>query len=329
MIWNTRLTPTPSGYIHIGNAFNFLLAWLCARKSGGSVRLRIDDYDASRTRSEHLQDIFASLDWLKLDWDSGPRSVEEHYKQLEYEKEACRLSLKELSENKAELLYGCRCSRSEIHRARLKRYVTKSNSKSDDNLKDKRQGDEYYSGLCRGASLALNASNTAWRMRFDSPEEIIIPDLLHSLPISKEEGTGDYVIRRRDGEAGYHFASLFADEHSQVNLIVRGRDLLASSQAQIHLANVLAYQNFLNCKFIHHGLFMNSEGDKLSKSLNSQSLLRWRDESHSSEQLYQHFAKILKLPFSPDFKDPNDLLNAFRISSIPLEDYTLIGIGNF
>jgi len=75
----TRIAPTPSGFLHAGNAWSFLITWLCARSRGGTVHLRIDDLDVERARPEYLDDIFASLAWLGLDWDGGPRDAAEFH----------------------------------------------------------------------------------------------------------------------------------------------------------------------------------------------------------------------------------------------------------
>jgi glutamyl-tRNA synthetase len=72
-----RFAPTPSGYLHIGNALNFTLNWLAARLNGGKILLRIDDLDAERKRPEYVADIFKSLEWLRLDWDEGPKSPQD------------------------------------------------------------------------------------------------------------------------------------------------------------------------------------------------------------------------------------------------------------
>ena len=72
-----RLAPTPSGFLHLGNALNFLLIWQCARQNGGKILLRIDDLDSERKRPAYLEDIFESLHWLGIDWDEGPRSPED------------------------------------------------------------------------------------------------------------------------------------------------------------------------------------------------------------------------------------------------------------
>ena len=74
---HSRIAPTPSGFLHLGNALNFIFTWLVVRKNQGKLHLRIDDIDALRFRPEYLQDIFYALEWLGLDWDSGPSGPED------------------------------------------------------------------------------------------------------------------------------------------------------------------------------------------------------------------------------------------------------------
>ncbi len=71
----SRLAPTPSGFLHLGNVFSFVLTWLIVRKQHGHLHLRIDDLDADRAKPAFYDDIFTTLDWLGLDYDSGPRST--------------------------------------------------------------------------------------------------------------------------------------------------------------------------------------------------------------------------------------------------------------
>ena len=75
----SRFAPTPSGFLHIGNALNFILTWLLVRRRGGRLHLRIDDMDGIRVRPEVVEDIFYSLDWLGLDWDTGPSGPEDFH----------------------------------------------------------------------------------------------------------------------------------------------------------------------------------------------------------------------------------------------------------
>src|SRR6476661_4404331 len=68
----SRLAPTPSGYLHLGNAVNFVLTWLLTRQVGGTLHLRIDDLDRARLRPAYLDNIFRVIDWLGLNYDYGP-----------------------------------------------------------------------------------------------------------------------------------------------------------------------------------------------------------------------------------------------------------------
>lgn len=80
----SRLAPTPSGYLHWGNIFNFALTWALVRRESGVLALRIDDLDATRARPEFVADIFETLRWLGFDWDEGPKheaDFKEHFSQ--------------------------------------------------------------------------------------------------------------------------------------------------------------------------------------------------------------------------------------------------------
>src|SRR5580704_6356557 len=77
MLLRSRIAPTPSGYLHIGNALNFVLTWLWVRREGGVLRLRIDDRSLAVVQPEYLEDIFSTLKWLNLDWDEGPKTAVE------------------------------------------------------------------------------------------------------------------------------------------------------------------------------------------------------------------------------------------------------------
>lgn len=114
----TRLAPTPSGFLHEGNAVNFLLVSALAHRAGASVVLRIDDTDSRRYRTEYVEDIFAVLDWLQIDWHSGPRSpadFERDFSQrhrTDYYRSALDGAVAQGLE-----VFACRCSRSQVRAA--------------------------------------------------------------------------------------------------------------------------------------------------------------------------------------------------------------------
>lgn len=133
----TRIAPTPSGYLHIGNAVNFLVTWAHARLRGGEVLLRIDDADPQMAQPGFEEDIVATLAWLGIDVDGRLPSQQTRY-------ERYRAVLDEL--RAASALFACDCTRSAIRAA---------------------SPDGTYPGTCRARGLPLDAPDRAWRVDID------------------------------------------------------------------------------------------------------------------------------------------------------------------
>lgn len=251
-----RLAPTPSGYLHTGNALNFVLNWLTARSTNSRLLLRIDDLDAERKRPEYVQDIFDSLDWLGLDWDEGPRTPgdfennwSQHLRIPLYHKQ-----LEDLRETG--LLFACRKSRSELASF----------------------AGEYPAAF-REQGLSLDEQDVSWRIK--TPPDFPLPD---------------FVVRRRDGLPAYQIASMADDIFFGVTHIIRGMDLEPSTQAQQLLASCINNDKFLKIKFLHHPLLLDSSGEKLSKSAGSASLQAIRAAGGKPEKVFQQCAIALGLP---------------------------------
>lgn len=309
----TRLAPTPSGYLHLGNAWCFTLAWLLARSRGGAVHLRIDDLDAARLRREYLEDIFASLAWLGLDWDSGPRSPEDflarHSQRLRFDRYREALErLAGLREEGRPLLYACDCSRERIRR---------------DAEASGRPG--LYPGTCRDRGLPLDAPGTALRMRLPEGETVAADDLVAGrLRLEPGRESGDVVLRQRNGDPAYQLASVVDDEDLGIRAVVRGMDLLPSTGIQLALAGRLGAGGFLSAAFLHHGLIVDAAGGKLSKSTLSSgedgaagvSLRAIRRRFAEPREIHRFFATLLGLDAAA-VNGPRDLLAGFQPSRIP------------
>lgn len=230
-----RLAPTPSGYLHAGNVFNFILTWLMVRSANGRLILRIDDLDQDRVRPEYLQSIFDTLDWLEIDYDDGPRSVaevREHFSQVHRHS-----SYQQAAERLATLpqTFYCTCSRKQS------------------------SGEEP----CLGKQHPFIPNSTA--LKADTRGVLIhLPGT--SAPGRLHEILPFFVIWRKDNLPAYQLASVIDDVAMGVNLIVRGEDLLSSSYAQLYLADLLGLEHFKKAQFVHHPLLNGKDGQKLSKS---------------------------------------------------------------
>jgi len=270
----SRIAPTPSGFLHIGNALNFALTWLYTRKAGGSLRLRIDDLDEPHMRPEYVDDIFYTLDWLGLDWDEGPQTAEQQYSIYSrlHRLDRYNLLLNKLVETGQ--VFECTCSR-------------------------RAQVDEK-TGHCIHYSQRVWGQNIEplhyLRLATEKGLVITVPDMLNtSVEVNLFDMIRDPIMRRQDGLPAYHIASLADDLDFGINLIVRGEDLLPSTAMQLYMAESLKEDTFLQCRFYHHPLIMDESGNKLSKSFGSTSIKYHREKAETSESFYRMLSKNIGL----------------------------------
>jgi glutamyl-tRNA synthetase len=284
----SRLAPTPSGFLHLGNAVNFLVTWAIVRSRKGRLHLRIDDMDGIRFRPDVLDDIFTSLDWLGLDWDTGPAGPDDFYRNYSLHKKKAyyRHRLQALSKT-GQKTFVCRCSRASIK---------------------KRSPNGLYPGTCRNAGLAFEPGLHAVRLRVNNDACIQVNDQ----PIDLADTFGDFVLWRKDDQPSYHLASLLEDEDGGINFIVRGRDLLLSTAAQIYLAQCFGFSSFPACRFIHHGLVLGDNGEKLSKSRGVHALKDLRQSGGSFTGAVKTAAWLLGLKHNTIFT-AQDLKKAMKV----------------
>jgi glutamyl/glutaminyl-tRNA synthetase len=261
----TRIAPTPSGFLHLGNAYSFLLTQALAKKHGAKILLRIDDLDRERYRPEYVQDIFDTLDFLEIQIDLGPKSV------AEQESEWSQVHRIQLYEEALEKLpstgkvFSCDCSRNKIQQM------------------DSRG---YYLGQCLDRRIPMDKPDTAWRvntLEADFTQFTEYPSLQKTDLIPEE--TAFYVVRKKDRLPAYHLSSVVDDIHFGVDLIVRGKDLYASTLAQLDLARLLGEERFGKSTFLHHQLMKGPNQSKLSKSAGSLALKTLRKEGKKIEDI--------------------------------------------
>ncbi len=299
----TRIAPTPSGYLHVGNAWSFVLTWLAARRHQGWIALRIDDLDLGRCRDEYLEDIFASLAWLGLDWDQGPRSAGEFRASFSQHRRSERYLAALADSDRRQHFYACGCSRTDIKRAA-----------------GNRAG--WYPGTCRSLGLPPGPERTL-RYRVPEGERVTARDASGgALALRPDRDLGDFVVRQKNGAAAYQLASVCDDEDARINFVVRGLDLMPSTGAQLSLARALGFSNFPQARFWHHALVRGETG-KLSKSageagsapLPAAALHALRARWSGPAPLLRFFAR--RIGGDPDrVHDIRDLLPEFRLEKI-------------
>jgi len=296
----SRLVPTPSGYLHFGNAFNFLLTYLLVNFYDGVLHLRIDDLDGPRVNHKFVEDIFIQLEWLGIDYHFGPSGPEDLYSRFSQQLRKDRYFNAIEVLQKSGHLFACECSRSKIRKS--------SNS-------------TIYPGTCRNKNLNFLKENQTWRVIVPENTSICYSTFTNTKNgIDLTTGIGDFVIRRRDGLPAYQIASLMDDIEMGVNLIVRGSDLITSTGAQLFLAKCLDDSFFPATHFVHHKLMKNESGKKLSKSSGDHSLRFLRNKYNRPSIVYQQSAEILDLPFE-DIQTLQDLIELFRTEMIQRKNF--------
>ncbi len=233
-----RFAPSPSGRMHLGNAFSALLAWLSARHTGGEVLLRIEDLDPARSRTEYAEAVQADFRWLGLTWDR------------QSENQSCRGSAYEAAlERLRDRLYPCYCTRDALHAA------------SAPHASD---GRVIYAGTCRNLTPAQRAAQTktpCWRICVPDRTVTFTDGVQGPQSMNLKREWGDFILRRADGVAAYQLAVVVDDGGAGVTQVVRGRDLLSSTPVQLWLYELL---DLTPPKFNNVTMLLAPDGNRLS-----------------------------------------------------------------
>ncbi|MBK9512469.1 MAG: hypothetical protein IPO05_02320 [Flavobacteriales bacterium] len=267
----TRLAPTPSGFLHAGNAISFLLTHFLASRIGATMVLRIDDLDQERTRPAFVEDIFEGLHWLGIDWQRGPTCASDHFLNFSQSLRLARYNavVEDLIRHQA--VFACTCSRPQTRPMGTGSICIRGCEANE------------LEGVRLSASLRLRVPPACMvRIPTWRGEDRVVD--LHA-------AMGEPVIRQRPGPSvlgrpSYQIASLADDIDMGITHIVRGVDLLPSTACQLHIAGMLGMGGFLGIRFVHHELILDPQGGKLSKSAGSASLKAVRERNEGPEALF-------------------------------------------
>lgn len=302
-----RFAPSPTGRMHLGNAFAALLSYLSVKSKGGKWLLRIEDLDPGRSRPEYARMLEDDLLWLGLEWDEGGMDhpeycqsrrgdiYEHHFRQLQ----------------ETGLVYPCWCTRADLNAA---------------DAPHQSDGRVIYKGTCRPQRLggaapdepaeSISGRNPSWRICV--PDETVCVGDLHYGPVSVNlaRECGDFVIRRSDSVAAYQMAVVVDDALMGVTEVVRGRDLLLSSPQQKWLSETLGFKA---PDYAHLPLLCASDGRRLCK----------RDKDADFYCLRRHFSPEEVLGMLAETAGLLAKAEPVKISDlIPLFDWAGVPVGD-
>lgn len=253
----SRLAPSPTGFLHLGNAWSFWIAWLAARSAGGEVVLRLEDIDPARSREEYARALVGDLAWLGLDWDYGPgsengRGGDDFFRQsgraAAYEQALAYLEGRGLT-------YPCYCTRKDLREIAGAPHVDDTGAP--------------YPGICRNLGAEDRARHEA-KGRRPSLRLFCPPDAVWEFDdrvrgrqrMTLGECGGDFALRRSDGVYAYQLAVVVDDIAMGVTLVARGNDILPSTPRQIYLYSLFGERP---PEYAHLPLIADECGDRLAK----------------------------------------------------------------
>ena len=248
-----RFAPSPTGDMHIGNLRVAILNYLVAQQKDEQFLVRIEDTDVKRNIEGKDTEIMMLLEKFALIHNSV-------FHQSEHLNLHQTLALRLLKEEKA---FVCKCTDEELE---ADREQAKANRVA-----------YRYSGRCQNLTqddyVALKESKKPFVVRLKKPSSDIINHDVIKGDISTAPNEIDaFVILRTDGTPTYNFACACDDMLSNISFIIRGEDHLSNTPKQIHIKNVLGYEN--RTQYAHLPIILNSDGKKMSKKDNASSL-KW------------------------------------------------------
>lgn len=330
-----RFAPTPSGRMHIGNVYAMLGAWLSARKTGDSIRLRIEDIDEPRVVPGAAETMMHDLDWLGLDWDGEPVfQSARHALYREALNLLSNLSIDEINDTistigigpndsdpygttasntinppgTTPLIYPCFCSRADIRAASAPQ-----------------EGDRFtvYPGTChrliandpqRVKQRLANGDRHSLRIAITDATIVFHDEVFGDQHYNIAQDIGDTIVRRSDGIYSYQLAVTVDDLDMGITDIVRGRDLLRSNALQIYIRKALISAGFqpsepteATISYAHLPLIGNAAGQRLAKRERSLDLGILTAHGVTAQQIIGYCAWLLGLQGDPEHTKPQPM----------------------
>ena len=290
----TRLAPSPTGALHLGNARTFLVNWLLARQQGWRIILRIEDLDGPRIKRGADALAIEDLRWLGIDWDEGP--IYQSARQAKYDEALQRLI-------DTGPTFFCICSRKDVEQAASAPHAA--------------DGAVIYPGTCRNVIYDLKPG-TPIAVRFRVPDEVITFDDgfagRQSFDVARQ--LGDFVISKSDGTA-YQLAVVVDDADMGVTDVVRGDDLLDSTPRQILLYRALGLEDRIP-SYCHLPLVIGPDGRRLAKRHGDTRLATYRHIGVPASRVLALLASWCRIHgIGNEVRSAAELIGRFDLARLP------------
>ena len=274
-----RFAPSPTGFLHVGNARTALYNWLFARHNEGVFLLRIEDTDLDRSEARHELQLMEDLRWLGLDWDEGPGVEGPHapYRQSErlgiYREHTDRL----LAEGKA---YRCFCAADQLEAERHQAAAAHQ--------------PQIYSGRCRAIPAAESSARAAagepFAVRLRIPDHPLrFHDLVRGVVEFPSEAVSDFILVRSSGMPVYNYVVTLDDALMEITHVIRGDDHISNTPKQVAIYEAFGWRP---PEFAHLSMILGSDRERLSKRHGATSVASFREMGILPEALVNYLALL-------------------------------------
>src|SRR5690554_701526 len=273
-----RYAPSPTGLQHIGGIRTALFNYFFARANKGKFILRIEDTDQSRYDEKAVEDLYATLKWLGIDWDEGPVVGGPYapYQQSERFELYKEYAEKLIDDGKA---YRCYCTSERLEKVRQEQTESKSKVVG-------------YDRHCRNlskeeiASLEKEGKSSVVRFKIPLEGKTVVEDLLMgSISRRNSDISPDPVLLKSDGFPTYHLANVIDDHFMEISHIMRAQEWIPSGPLHVLLYEAFGWET---PKFCHLPMVMGKDGQKLSKRHGSTAVKEFIEQGYLSEALINY-----------------------------------------
>lgn len=315
----SRLAPSPTGALHLGNARTFLANWALARRQGWKLWLRIEDLDTPRIKPGATEQVLDTLSWLGIDWDAWPGLAGQRDVLIQsHDLEPYRAAMRSLASRG--LAYPCQLSRTQIEQAASAPQQGAHDTPFPASLRPPDAGRAFdFDALDR---IADPEHRPNWRLRVE-PGEIVVHDRFAGVRgFDVSSIVGDFVLWTRRGQPSYQLAVVVDDHRQGVTDIVRGDDLLDSAARQLLLYRLLDLRP--EPAYMHLPLVIGPDGRRLAKRHGDTRIEYYRQRgvpAGAVRGLVLHWCDPRAVP-APEPVSRDEFLARFDLSTIPADPIT-------
>jgi glutamyl-tRNA synthetase len=285
----TRFPPSPTGFMHVGNARTAIFNWLYARHMKGKFVLRIEDTDRERSTREAVDVIFDALEWLGIDWDEGP--MYQTQRLAIYKDYIEKLIV-------AGQAYYCTCTPAELEAMRKKAMAS--------------GGKPRYDGTCREKGLT-KTENAVVRFKAPSIGTTVVEDVIKGNIVFQNNELDDFVLVRSDGIPTYNFAVVIDDITMNINTVIRGDDHVMNTPKQILIYKALGSPLPV---FGHVPMVLGPDRTRFSKRHGAISVTDYREMGFLPDAMLNYLVRLGWSHGDQEFFTRDELIDVFDIKHI-------------